>query len=409
VKVKVGNVSIPIYPNGDGRFAVVFREAGQRIKHPYTTLAKAKIKAEEIAIRISNGQLDAEQFTAADREIFLHIQRTIEPFGMSAAVAIEEWAASKRLAASGPQRARIPLIVEQLIISKSDHKFSERYMRDLTWLREHLAKKFDCFIDELRQMQIENYLRELGVGDRRRNNIRDVIVTLFIFAKDHGYLPQDRDTAAEKIKRIDLEHEAPRIYTPAQLRVLLEHVAPEWIDWICCQAFAGIRPEEAALPHVSKKSGARRKLMWSDCMWDERQIRIVAQISKTNRDRYVTMNDTFIAWCGDHRGETGPVCKYDRPDRETGRLGELLGFDWINDGLRHSYASYWNSLHKDMARLKEEMGNSESVNRRFYYHPQPAAIAKKWWTTLPDDHLESAARRRKVVQMPLAIGFGHVP
>jgi site-specific recombinase XerC len=57
------------------------------------------------------------------------------------------------------------------------------------------------------------------------------------------------------------------------------------------------------------------------------------------------------------------------------------GFDWIPDGLRHSYATYWNSLHKDMARLKEMMGNSERVNRKFYYHPQPTSIAKKYWAS----------------------------
>jgi hypothetical protein len=140
--------------------------------------------------------------------------------------------------------------------------------------------------------------------------------------------------------------------------------------------------------------------MWTDFMWDERQLRIVAAISKTGRDRYVTLNDSFLAWCGHHRGETGPVCKLDRPDRETTRLGPLLGFDWINDGLRHSFASYWNSIHRDMARLKEEMGNSEQVNRRYYFHPQPVAIAKKWWQVLPIEHADG-----KITQLSLGMSF----
>jgi hypothetical protein len=79
-------------------------------------------------------------------------------------------------------------------------------------------------------------------------------------------------------------------------------------------------------------------------------------------------------------------------------LGKLLGFEWINDGLRHSFASYWMSIHKNMALLKEEMGNSEQVNRRYYYHPQPISIAKNWWIN-PD--LSDA----KVIQMPLGIQF----
>lgn len=403
--VRRGNITIPIYTLGDGRFCVVYRDAaGVRIVRPYKKLAKARSIAEAAAVRVHNGKIESADFTAADRAIYLHAKNVVGPFGISVPAAIEQWAEWKRRDNAGSSRALITDLVEQLIVSKEDHKLSERYMRDLRGLRK-FAQAFPFFVDEVRAGSIEKYLRELGVGDRRRNNIRDVIVTAFLFAKERGSLPQDRITEAEKVKRIGLEHEAPRIYTPAQLRVILEHVGTEWFDWICCQAFEGIRPEEAALPHKSKKTGATRKLMWTDFLWDERQIRIVAQISKTGRDRYVTINDTFLAWCGHHRGETGPVCIYDRPDRETGRLGELLGFDWIADGLRHSYASYWQSIHKDMSRLKEEMGNSESVNRRFYYHPQPAAVAKKWWAVLPDEHSDELGSR-KVMQMPLGIAFG---
>jgi hypothetical protein len=405
ILVKIGNVTIPIYALRDGRFAVVYRPSpeAKRKKLPYKLLSKAKQVAQEKAIAISNGRGASADFTAADRELYLHAKNIVAPFGIGIATALEQWREWKARGSAGARRERVPDIVEQLLISKADHKLSAKYMRALKADLRAFAAKFPQHIDEVRALPIENYLRDLGIGDRRRNNIRDVIVTLFLFAKEHGNLPQDRITEAEKVKRIDLEHGAPQIYTPAQLRVILEHVAPEWIDWICCQAFAGIRPEEAGRPHISKKNGERRKLMWTDFLWDERQIRIVALISKTGRDRYITMNDTFLAWCGHHHGETGPVCVYDRPDRETGRLGELLGFEWIPDGLRHSYASYWQSLHKDMARLKEEMGNSEQVNRRYYYHPQPAAVAKKWWAILPDEH--DIAGSRKVMQMPLGIAF----
>jgi len=44
------------------------------------------------------------------------------------------------------------------------------------------------------------------------------------------------------------------------------------------------------------------------------------------------------------------------------------------------------------------------VNRRYYYHPQPAAVAKKWWAVLPDEHTDLAGSR-KVMQMPLGIAF----
>lgn len=403
--IREGNVAIPIYQYGDGRYWVVYRELGQTetTRRPRLDLGDAKRFARTTAIRLANGELPT---TAAQREQILHIEKTVAPFQTSPVAAIEEWARWRRDAGvTTRKRETVPRLIQLIIASATDRKLSDSYMRELKWLKTHFTKVFPGYIDEVvaiapaGERSLENFYRSLCVGDRRRNNIRDVIVTLFLYAKEHGYLPADKITEAEKVKRLELDHGAPQIYTPAQLRIIIEHVSPDWLDWICCQAFAGIRPEEAGKPHVSKRDGTARKLMWSDFMWDERQIRIVAQISKTGRDRYVTMNDTLIAWCGHRRGETGPVCKLNRPDRETGRLGEVLGFDWINDGLRHSYASYWMSLHKDMHTLKEEMGNSEAVNRRFYYHPQPAAIAKKWWQVLPDAH-----GTNKLVQLPIAFG-----
>jgi hypothetical protein len=376
--MKIGHVEIRIRQYADGRWGFDDYSRGQRSKVRVRKKSRAQSRAADIAVLLANGRDDLLRIDRAELAEF------------------RRWKSGRT-----SNEHRVFDLVQQLVSTRRDHKLSDKYVRSLSNDLVAFSKSFPTYINEIRSLQIQSYLRDLGVGDRRRNNIRDVIVTLFLFAKEHGDLPQDRITEAEKVKRIDLEHGAPRIYTPAQLRVILEHVSPEWIDWICCQAFAGIRPEEAGRPHLSKKTGEHRKLMWTDFLWDERQIRIVALISKTGRDRYITMNDTFLAWCGHHRGEISPVCTHDRPDRETGRLGELLGFDWISDGLRHSYASYWQSLHKDMARLKEEMGNSEQVNRRFYYHPQPESIAKSWWSVLPDHQTAGG----KITQMPLAMTF----
>jgi integrase len=396
--IKVGNVTIPISKRGDGRFWLLFRDNGKPVRRPYRKLETAKAKARIIATKLANNKPLLDSFSVADREIYHHAETLVKPFGVSVVGALSHWAEVKRKEASSEL---VPALVEKLITSKEVHKLSPRYMRGLRFDLRAFAKKFPGPIAQVAAIEIENYLRDLGVGDRRRNNIRDEIVTLFLFAKQQcGALPEDKVTQAEKVKRIELDHDAPEIYTPAQLSVIIEHISPDWLDWICCQAFEGIRPEEAGKEHISRKTSKVRKLMWTDFFWDERQIRIVGAISKTGRDRYITINDTFLAWCGHHRGETGPVCIHHRPDRETGRLAGLLGFDWINDGLRHSYASYWQSLHKDMARLKEEMGNSEQVNRRYYYHPKPAALAKRWWEVLPQEHLSG-----KIIQAPLGLAF----
>jgi hypothetical protein len=414
--IREGNVAIPIYRRrDDGRFLLIYRELGETepTQRPYKDLPKAKRIAKTTAIRLANGDVPV---TPAKREQIGHIEKTVERFGVSAIAAIEEWARWK--SQQGTSKRALPEIHEQLLRSKAAHKLSPRYMRALRTDGGAFARAFPIPIGDVRALQIGDYLEALKVSDRRRNNIRDVIVTVFLFAKTHEFLPADKITEAEKVKRIELEDRDPRIYTPGQLKVILEHISPEWLDWVCCQAFLGIRPEEAGVPHVSKKDGSIRKLMWTDFLWDEKQVRICAAIAKRTgkiaRDRFVTLNETFLAWCGHHRNDAGPVAIKDRPDRETERLGAIIGqervwdghkfvpgFDWIPDGLRHSYASYWNSIHKDMARLKEEMGNSERVNRKFYYNPQSVAVAKKWWATLPDP-----AGSSKMI--PLGLQFGGI-
>jgi hypothetical protein len=98
------------------------------------------------------------------------------------------------------------------------------------------------------------------------------------------------------------------------------------------------------------------------------------------------MNETLLAWIGHRRIESAEnICERDIPKDRKRIFHTSLPFEWINDGLRHSFASYWQSIHSDMNRLKEEMGNSEAINRRYYYNPQPKSIALRWFAILPKD------------------------
>jgi hypothetical protein len=208
--VKVGNVTIPIDRWGDGRYWIRWREDGKPRQRPYTTIEKAKVCARLIATRLANNQPILSDISASDREIYLSAKALTQKFGVSLPNALDEWAQKVANRQSDP----IPKIVAQLLLSKSDHKLSPRYMRGLRGDLEAFARAFPGEISNVSALEIENYLRGLGLGDRRRNNVRDEIVTLFLFAKEHGQLPSDRITQAEKVKRIKLEDGAPRIYTP---------------------------------------------------------------------------------------------------------------------------------------------------------------------------------------------------
>jgi len=345
--VKIGNISVPIYQLAAGRYSVIYRERGKRIEKRRKSLEKARAVAEEAAFRIARGQ---------------------------------------EAAVSGFRRVRVPEILEEFLAFKASLKISPKYLRSLKGDLKPFARAFPSWIDQIDALAISKYLGALGIGDRRRNNIRDEIVTLSLFAKKHTFLRADLITEAEKVPRIRLERSAPEIYSPEQLQIIIDSVSGEWLDWILLGAFAGVRPEEIGLPHFDRQRREWIKLNYRDhFFWEDRQILIPAIISKTKRHRYVTIHDTLFAWIARRRVESGNVCTLDIPKTRSQIFQKALPFRWINDGLRHSFASYWQSIHSDMNRLKEEMGNSEAINRRYYFNPQPKSIALRWFAILPEN------------------------
>jgi hypothetical protein len=57
---------------------------------------------------------------------------------------------------------------------------------------------------------------------------------------------------------------------------------------------------------------------------------------------------------------------------------------WIQQGMRHSYCSYWLALHNDIDRLVLQSGHeSKEVMWRSYYRAATKAQAEKFWSIEP--------------------------
>jgi hypothetical protein len=77
-------------------------------------------------------------------------------------------------------------------------EYVPRAMTRLAWreLQRYIAKYPQ--LELTRASEIAKYLRELAVGPRGKDNVRDAIVQLFRFARRHGYLGEDRISEAER-------------------------------------------------------------------------------------------------------------------------------------------------------------------------------------------------------------------
>lgn len=415
---KAGQVRVPVYQYADGRCCVVWRKVSgeQQRRQTFTIKARAIEKADEMALAIANGQADVLELTHADRESYLLAKRTLEPLGVPLHDAIEQFAKARRAlgdhtlmeavdyfvlgrrAAAAPAKLSGAEILARLVASISDHP--PRTMGEYRYrqgIRNDLAKFVavhprleNCYAQDIR-----DYLRGLGVGSRRRDNIRDEIVTLYRFArtKDGGELfPINAITEAEQVKRLK-DPTIVTTYSPEELVLLLKFVSPRWLPWMATAAFSGARPSEILRFH------------WSYFKWNEKpepRIAIPAFAAlKVKKPRRAEFGSTLQRWLSEWRGAVGPLYEnsnlkqekklLDELSEETSRLSAVMTkaigrhWSWHADALRHSYGSYRYAQVKDFAPIASWMGNSPQVIRDRYYDSKSEDEANRWFGILPED------------------------
>ena len=411
---RAGDVRVKVYRYADGRFCVAYTKGGKLTRETFVKKAEAIACADERAIAISNGRADVLELTNADRDSYLHAVRGVQALGVPLHVAVEEWAAAKtalgssslmeavqfyltgQKASTAPKlsgdEVRLRLVAS---ISEVPPKTAGEY-RYRQGLRNDLERfcKVHPRLEETTAQQIRDYLRSLGVGPRRRDNIRDEIVTLFRFAKtkDGGKIfPPGAITEAELVKRLG-EPTAITTYSAEELALLLQHVAPRWLPWMAIAAFSGLRPTEIL------------RLNWSAFKWHEEPQPVIAipgtVARKTKSPRRAELGPTLRGWLVGHHESMGALypCTGMAAEKkllnelsdETTRLSKVLSeitrseWKWKNDALRHSYGSYRYAQCKDFVLIAAWMGNSVQTIKKRYFDSKSEQEGNAWFSVLPD-------------------------
>ncbi len=145
--------------------------------------------------------------------------------------------------------------------------------------------------------------------------------------------------------------------------------------------WAGIRPKEL------------RRLHWRDVDLVESCITISSTTSKTGGTRMIDMPPALKSWLKQHRPQSAeapntPICPpnwrqlWEKIRHEAGFKGR-----WVQDVLRHTYASYHARHHRDLPALQLNMGHRDCrllsyryVNMRGISRSQ----AKQFWSLSPN-------------------------
>ena len=155
--------------------------------------------------------------------------------------------------------------------------------------------------------------------------------------------------------------------------------------------FAGVRPD---------RDGELPKLEWSDIDLDAKQITLRAEITKKRRKRWVDLSDNAVAWLRryhDNGGSTaGRVVRFSASELRShhrDNWSRVVGVNkkgkpkrrWIQQGMRHSFCSYWLvANNNDVDTLVVQSGHeSKDVLWNSYYAAATKQEATEFWSILP--------------------------
>jgi integrase len=381
-------------PHGEGRL---------RIRQSFSRLEDARFEARRIAAAIAGGEADVLKLTSGDRASYLNAVDALRPMKIPLHVAIGEYIEARRHAGASlitaakqyaQRNAFVSVrkttvdVVEELLEAKEQDGMSVRYLQSLRSHLNRFARHFAMNIGTITAAQIDDWLRRTGRGPRTRNNIRLSIVTLFNFAKAHGYISKAIATEADHVAKAKDRGGEIGIFRPDELAGLLvgNHKKPTTLDdeaklFVAIGAFSGLRSAELI------------RLEWEDINFVRGYIEVGKRKAKTATRRLVPIHENLMQWLEQYRDSAGPVFISEHAADRAIAQAKNAGAEWPNNVLRHSYATYRLAQCKDAPRVALEMGNSPAMLFRNYRELADEKDAADWFGIVPP------AAARNIVKM----------
>lgn len=369
--------------------ATIARQLGEGIGHAHT-LTPAQV-ADHVAAMQAAQKLGRKASLAEIVGDFVAASRNL-PEGVTLRDAVAEYRKHHDRAAKLAS-ATVEELKDRFIASREASGASDRYKQDIRVRLTAFAKAFRCQISSVTAADITAWLDSIGAKGRTRANYRVAVVTLFRFARRQGNLPRNEVTEAELVEAVKPKPTAIGVYTPDQLRLLLDTMPEGLLPSVVIAALAGVRSQEVL------------RLNWDDFDLRKKQIIVAAEKAKTASRRMVPILPALADWLRDHPNRKGPIVTgFSYPSgwnraitREVRRFNAEAKkangpqIPRIQNGLRHSFASYRLAIVKSAPQVALEMGTSVKKLMSNYRDLVTVADARRWFNVKPQ------AKGKKVI------------
>jgi integrase len=389
-KVKEGSVIVKIYTVRRGNrkiYSVANYYEGKRKIQQFADYKKAKEEARKIARKLNEGQHRVLSLSNDDAWIYARALEAIKNYPVKLDAVADEWSAANKIldgVASIQEAVRfyvkrhgrvtmrtVPEIVTEFI-EQREHK-SEQYLRDLKFRLGKFKDAFGGYIANISSKEMAEWLYSLGGHSRSQDNYRRVIVTLFRFAVERGYLPEGK-TEAEKLKISVNDDSEIEIFTPDEMQRLLDNADKDVLPYLVLGAFAGIRTAEIT------------RMEWPEINFVSSYIEIKKSKAKTKGRRLIQMQPNLVAWLKKIAKTDGLVSPLVRPEKTASEVvGAMCNpvVKWKKNGLRHSFCSYRYAILQNEHQVSAEMGNSPQMVFANYRELVTKEDAQKWFNIFP--------------------------
>ena len=342
------------------------RKSGKHVRKQFAVLKEARNFARVKRIEAENLGIAALRFSEEQRNDAIEALAIVKEYGANLRDAANFYARhNKPVDATNSFEGLHERYVEEKRAAMQSGDLRPRSFHEietrLIAAKEHFSGRAIETIDTAELEAFQN-ARELPATSRR--NERRYLSQFFNWAIQSGVI---ENNPVSSMRSIVTETHTPKIYTPKQTRSILraaEKNRPELVPYLSIALFAGVRPNEIL------------RLTWENIDLDLCEIHIRAEQSKTRRARIITIPANLRRFLFEYQKPDGAIFPYSETSlrRYRAEVMKAAKVEPIQDGARHSFATYCLAMH-GLDETLEQLG-----------HSNPAMLFK---------HYKGLARNRK--------------
>ena len=334
-------------------YFVCWRVGKQRMRRGLASLAEAKREAKVIVEQLADGSaLPAEGITMRDLQYYRACETMLNGVPLDLAV--------KAYLQTNPaetKEIRVTALVEEFL-AKNESSLNSNYQKiTMRALLRRFASKMSKPISLVTPHDIDEYLSDPTYAPRTRHNQRSAIIVLFNYARRKGYLSDERKHAAEKSEEIKFKKPPVEIYSAEQAEAMLTLCDKNLVPFLAIGLFAGIRSAELA------------RLKWENIDWVGGNIRLDREITNTNQSRLAPLTPNLAEWLAPYKDLKGNILASTKSRYPTTLISPWLASQenprlpskWIDNGMRHSFASYHLAYTQNAAQTALACGHSPGM------------------------------------------------